>query len=187
MVGEVGRLFLAVPLTDEMKAGLATHLLEATQNQPLPGRPVAPPSWHLTLRFLGGTDEVAFDRLVAALAQAEAGSPFSLAFGGLGAFPRAARATVLWLAIKEGVGRLEELATLAEQASQHAGFSPEDRPFHPHLTLSRIRPHQDVRPLIEKVPPFPGRLPVDRIVLYRSHLGRGGAKYEELEVFPLNE
>jgi 2'-5' RNA ligase len=137
------------------------------------------------MRFLGPTDEVAFDRLLASLAGAALGGPFSIAFGGLGAFPRPARATVLWQAIDAGADRLTELASRTEEAAQQAGFAPEDRPFHAHLTLSRIRPHQDVRLLIETAVPFAGSLPVDRLVVYRSHLGRGGARYEELESFPL--
>jgi 2'-5' RNA ligase len=80
---------------------------------------------------------------------------------------------------------LEQLAAHAEDAAQQAGLDPEDRPFHPHLTLSRIRPHQDVRPLIAETDPFPLTLPVDRLIVYRSHLGRGGARYEELESFDL--
>jgi len=183
-VANVGRLFLAVPLTDDVRAALAAHVMGL--NRPLPGKPVPPPNWHVTMQFFGSTDEVAFERLVAALTEAEWGGPFSISFGGLGAFPRPARATVLWLAIERGADRLERLAALGEEAAQQAGFGPEDRPFHPHLTLSRIRPHQDVRPLIEEVSPFAASLPVDRLVLYRSHLGRGGARYEELESFALS-
>ena len=33
--------------------------------------------------------------------------------------------------------------------------------------------------------PFGVAMSVDRVVLYQSHLGRDGARYEELEVFPL--
>jgi 2'-5' RNA ligase len=53
------------------------------------------------------------------------------------------------------------------------------------MTISRIRPHQDVTPLVASVAPFGVRMRVDRIVLYRSHLGRGGARYEEIGEFPL--
>jgi len=186
MVAHVGRLFLAVPLSDEVRSALAAHLMAVRKDQPLPGKPVPPPNWHVTLRFLGPTDDVAYDRLLASLAEADFDEPFSVTFGGLGAFPRAARATVLWLAIEGGSDRLERLASHAEHATQQAGFAPEDRPFHAHLTLSRIRPHQDVRSLIEEVAPFPMPLPVERLVLYRSHLGRGGARYGELESFALS-
>ena len=181
----LGRLFVAVPLTDDLRSGLSAHLMHATGDRPLPGKPVPPANWHVTLRFLGRTDEVAYQRVLGALAEADLGGPFPLSFGGLGAFPRAARATVLWLAVERGADRLEELAAVSEAAAQGAGFAAEDRPFHPHVTLSRVRPHQDLRPLIERMPAFPLVLPVDRLVVYRSHLGRGGAKYEELESVPL--
>ena len=184
-MANVGRLFLAVPLTDEVRAALAVHIMHRTGDLPLPGKPVPPPNWHVTMRFLGPTDEVAYDRLLAALAGATQGGPFLVTFGGLGAFPRPTRATVLWQAIDGGADRLGELALLSEEAAQQAGFAPEDRPFHAHLTISRIRPHQDVRPLIEAVAPFAGSLQVDRLVVYLSHLGPGGARYEELESFPL--
>jgi 2'-5' RNA ligase len=181
----MGRLFVAVPLTDEVRAALAVHVMGAMGDRPLPGKPVPPPNWHVTLRFLGPCDDLAYDRLLGSLAQGDMGGPFSIAFGGLGAFPRPVRATVLWLAIEGGSDRLERLAAGAEHAAQEAGFAPEDRPFHPHLTLSRIRPHQDVRPVIDLVNRFPMLLPVDRIVVYRSHLGRGGVRYEELESLEL--
>ena len=183
----VGRLFVAVPLTDEVRAALAAHITGAGSDRGLPGKPVPPPNWHVTMRFLGPTDRVAYERFLAALTEAERGEPFTISFGGLGAFPRPARATVLWLAVERGVDRLERLAALSEQAAQQAGFAPEERPFHAHLTLSRIRPHQDVRPLLERVSPFPMSLPVDRLVVFRSHLGRGGARYEELDSFELGE
>ena len=117
----------------------------------MPGKPVPPSNWHLTLRFLGKSDEVAYQRILAGVTGAELGDSFSVGFGGLGAFPRPARATVLWLAIERGSDRLAELATITEAVARDAGFLPEDRPFHPHVTLSRIRPHQDVRPLIKRV------------------------------------
>ncbi|MFH2072363.1 MAG: RNA 2',3'-cyclic phosphodiesterase, partial [Actinomycetota bacterium] len=60
-----------------------------------------------------------------------------------------------------------------------------DRPFRPPLTLSRIRPEEDVTSLLAAMPPLGVVMPVDRIVLYRSHLGRGGASYQEIEEFPL--
>ena len=66
-----------------------------------------------------------------------------------------------------------------------AGFPPEDRPYRSHLTLSRIRPDQDVTAVLDAVPPLGLAMPVDRVVLYRSHLGPGGPRYEEVEAFPL--
>ena len=54
-MANVGRLFLAVPLTDEVRAALAVHIMHRTGDLPLPGKPVPPPNWHVTMRFLGPT------------------------------------------------------------------------------------------------------------------------------------
>lgn len=185
MVEDIGRLFVAVPISDEVRYGLDAHLRETLDERPLPGKPVAPESWHLTLRFLGKTDQVTYERIQRELHEAALEAPFVAGFGSLGAFPRPARATVLWLEVTRGAAQLERLAATAEEAAQRTGFTPEERPFRAHLTLSRIRPHQDVRVLLERVPPFPLTMPVERVVICRSHLGRGGARYEEMESFDL--
>ncbi|HEX2092548.1 MAG TPA: RNA 2',3'-cyclic phosphodiesterase [Longimicrobiaceae bacterium] len=182
---DADRLFLAVALTEEARRGLEAHLREALGGHALPGRPVAAASWHLTLRFLGGTPGTVRARLVDELRTADLGSRFTLDFDRLGAFPRPARATVLWLGVAEGERELRALAAEVEEAVRRAGLPPEPRDFSPHLTLSRIRPAQDVRSLLERTPPFRERMPVDAVVLFRSHLGAGGARYEALEHFPL--
>lgn len=183
-MGAVGRLFVAVTPDQASRLAVFGLLEESLGGRALPGRPVPAGNWHFTLRFLGDTDEVAYERLLSELDRVGWPSPFRVRLGGLGAFPRAARATVLWLGVSEGEEPLLDLAATVEESAQAAGFPEEERPFHPHLTLSRIRPHQDVRPTIEAVPAAGVSFDVDRVVVYRSHLGRGGARYEALERFP---
>ncbi len=178
------RLFLAIPLTDEARHAIVHHL-KSHLAHPLPGRPVRPELWHLTLRFLGEVDEVAGDRILREVDGADRGPAFGLRWGSLGAFPRPRRANVLWLGVDQGEREAERLAVVVEEAVEAAGFPPEDRPFRCHLTLARIRPDQDVTGVLEAVPPLGLAMPVDRVVLYRSHLGPGGPRYEEVEAFPL--
>lgn len=185
MNAETGRLFLGVALSDDVRHALASFVEDHTDHRPLPGRPVDPENWHVTLRFLGRTEPVRRDLVLAAVDQDLAQTPFTLGFAGLGAFPRPVRATVLWLGIERGAEELEALGARCEAAAQAAGFSAEDRPFHPHVTLSRIRPWQDVTPSIEAFPRFPATQTVDAITLFRSILGRGGARYEVVDSVPL--
>ncbi|MEE8490887.1 MAG: 2'-5' RNA ligase family protein, partial [Acidimicrobiia bacterium] len=81
---------------------------------------------------------------------------------------------------------LSRLAAVVEEATVSAGFIPEERPIHPHLTLSRIRPPQDVRPLIDQVPVFPLIQSVTHVTVFESHLQRGPAVYAPLERFALH-
>lgn len=176
------RIFIAVDLDDDLRHGLAAHLGE----EDLPGKLPPPENWHITLRFIGKVDLVGLDRVTAALDQADLGESFRLGFAGLGAFPRPARATVLWLGTGAGTAELTALATAVEESVVSAGFGREERPFHPHLTLSRIRPQQDVRGLIERMPLLPLSQRVDRITLFESQLGGGPAVYEALEEVELS-
>jgi 2'-5' RNA ligase len=179
--GRVGRLFVAVPLPDEIRMALADRL----ETVVVPGKAVRPENWHITLRFLGATDQVAYERFLAELDGAGLGSEFAVGLGEMGAFPRPRGATVTWLAVNDGRERLEELADHAEEAAQTAGFAPEDRPFRAHLTLSRVRPPEDVSRLVEEFPALDLRWRCRSIVVYRSQPGRGGVRYEPLETFPL--
>lgn len=181
VAGIATRIFVAVPLPDELRLALAESLRPFV----MPGKVVSPQNWHITLRFLGWTDDVAFDRMLAALDESELGAPFEVMLGEMGAFPRPRSATVIWLAVSRGASRLEELAAAAEEAAQSAGFASEDRPFRAHLTLSRVRPSEDVSAVVESYTGGDLGWRCESVVVYRSHLGRGGARYEPLETFPL--
>jgi 2'-5' RNA ligase len=120
---------------------------------------------------------------LAAIDQASLGAPFELVLGEMGAFPKPARATVLWLGVVQGFSRLSELNAVCEQAAQAAGLSPEDRPYAAHLTLSRIRPHQDVQSVIDAYQPIPLTWQATELVLYESTRRRTGAVYDPVASF----
>lgn len=162
-----------------MRHGLAAFLAEETMR--LPGRAAPPANWHLTIRFLGPTKAIQKDKVLEFLDDHLVVEPFTLGFASLGAFPKPARASVLWLGVERGARELAVLAEIAEASAQAAGFEPEERPFHPHLTLSRMRPPIDVRGLIEQVPSFPLTMVVDRVTLYRSVMGQGPVRYETVD------
>jgi 2'-5' RNA ligase len=178
---DAARIFVAVPLPDEVRMALADLIGDVD----LPGTVVPPANWHITLRFIGRTDDVAYDRLLASLDETDLGDVFDIEVGEMGSFPRPNRATVLWIGVDRGQTRLAEVAAEVKEAVEAAGFDPEDRPFRAHLTLSRIRPPVDVTGLIGSFPEVRLKWRCRSIVVYRSHLGRGGARYEPLETFPL--
>jgi len=179
-----GRLFVGIPFPAELREALQQHL-RATFGERMPGRAVVPANWHLTLRFLGDTDAARLHALTDALRQIDAGPRFDLSLAGLGAFPRPARATVLWIGVDDGAAELKSLAAKIEAAAVRAGFEAERKPYSPHLTLSRLNPPADLRRAIDAAPSFGGRMTVDGFVLFRSHLGGGPPRYEHVEHFPL--
>jgi 2'-5' RNA ligase len=177
------RLFLAVALDESTRHLLAAHV--KANGGGLPGRVVRAENWHLTLRFLGWATEPQRDGVMRALDEAALPGPFVVRFGRLGAFPKLRRSTVLWLGVDGGGAELGALAAAGDDAAQAVGYEPEDRPYHPHLTLSRIRPPEDLTELVEEFPPFTVKMPVTAITLYESQLRKGGAAYEALDTIEL--
>jgi 2'-5' RNA ligase len=175
----VERLFIAVPLTEEARGRIAAGL------PPLPGRLVPPQNWHFTLRFLGNTDAPSRDALVATLRATQLGKRFSIRFDGLGAFPRAKRARIIWLGVTDGAQQLISLAEAAESAARRSSFPPEERPFKPHLTLARVEPPRAVSDILSSQPPLAVTMPVTEVSLVRSSLGAGPARYDIVEKFSL--
>jgi RNA 2',3'-cyclic 3'-phosphodiesterase len=103
--------------------------------------------WHLTLRFLGPV--AAAEPLGAALREALAReAPGTTALGGAGAFPSIAKASVVWIGVREGVDTLARLAAVVDRVVVGCGFVAESRPFRPHLTVGRLRSPGPVRGLV---------------------------------------
>jgi RNA 2',3'-cyclic 3'-phosphodiesterase len=171
----VGRVFVAAPVPPDVRFALAERIAE----MPIPGRVGPPENWHVTLRFLDVIDRVTYERFLSELEKLRQEYSFPVALDGFGAFPKPRKATVFWAGIGRGAPEVSLLNELAEEAALAAGLIPEERPFHPHLTLSRIRPPADVRDLVDEELDLGWRC--DRVVVYRSHLGRGPARYEALD------
>ncbi len=185
MVESVGRIFLAVDLTEEARQILSHRVMRMAGGQDLPGRLAPPRNWHLTLCFLGDISRQRWEILLHLLTESPLGSAFRCRFDNLGSFPRAARATVLWVGVSQGAESLKALASRVAETVERAGLRAPERPFYPHLTLSRLRPPRDVRSLVASAPPAGVEMPVGEMTVFRSHLGGGPPRYEALERFPL--
>ncbi len=184
-----GPLFLAVEPDDETKSLLAQMLAVAFDDEwPLPGRLSPPDNWHITVRFLGSVDELTVDRLMAGLDEARTTEPGwpdgppSITLNGIGAFPRAERATVLWVGVESE--SLIGLAGAVEELVTAIGVEPEERPYRPHLTLSRVRPPLDLADLVA-VDWGRLRFTADRLTLFESKHGPDGVRYQPIEWFEL--
>ena len=184
------RLFIAVPLPDEVRARVGELMGQVAGGQ-IEERAYGQPRWvrveglHLTLRFLGATPDGRIEELGKAIERAASDVPaFDAALAGAGAFPSQSRPRVLWLGIVEGADRLGLLAAGVAEQLTPMGWPPDDRPFQAHLTLARTDgvPGADAAAerLIQAAQAVRLTWQVDRLVLYKSVLGRGPARYEVL-------
>ncbi|MCU0223470.1 MAG: RNA 2',3'-cyclic phosphodiesterase [Acidobacteria bacterium] len=176
------RLFFAVPAPPAVRDALGAWS-RAARRRADGWRWVDPALVHLTLRFLGETDGARLAEVAAAAGEATRGVPrHAVQVCGWGVFPASRRPRVLWAGL---AGDLEPLRGLAERLEREArllGFAPEERPFRPHLTLARAARDAAPRPpgTPDDAAPDFGAMPVEELVLYRSHLGPAGATYEPL-------
>jgi len=120
-------------------------------------------------------------------------APIRVEIQGLGVFPHIRRPRILWIGCTGGIPSLLNLVSQIEGALEPLGFSLEEKPYHPHLTLARIK-HDNSKVggvlthsgLLEQ-PWDLGTLRIDRITLFRSDLGPHGAEYTSLWTVPVNE
>ncbi len=179
------RTFIAAEPSAEVRRAAARVTAGLMAGWP-PGsvRWVPPENLHLTLRFLGGTEESRVGPLIAALEEVTAGTPgCELSLGSLGAFPDEQRPQVLWIGLRgSGATSLHSLQRRIEKRVGELGWDRQRRPFSPHLTLGRVRAGTDPAPgegwTRAAVPELAFR--VDEIVLMSSDLHPGGARYSVL-------
>lgn len=175
------RMFLAVELDDETRHRLAAQVDALVAGSYLPGRPVPIPNWHVTLRFLGATSELQRDVVLGGLSERLEGEPFPIWFGGLGTFPKARRASVLWIDVADPTGGLARVAEVCEDVARLAGFPDDERPYRPHLTISRLRPTANIESFVEGRELSTVRMTVDAVTLYRTRSGVDGVVYEVID------
>jgi len=143
---------------------------------------------HLTLRFVGEVERPVAEDLAAALSHLHAVAP-TVSLAGVGGFGARGRADTLWAGVAPAEP-LRHLHAKVEQACARAGLPPDRRAYHPHLTVARLPRSLGAAAAVEGwrarhagLTSAPFALP--HLVLYRSHLGRGGAAYEPVARWPL--
>lgn len=144
-------------------------------------RAVAPDALHVTLAFLGSRPEEEIEPIAVAVAGAVAAlAPARLAALTAKPVPRR-RPRLFALDLEDDEhGRAASVQAAIAAALEHPGFyEPERRAFWPHITIARVaRGERHPAPLT--VPPPADPFTASEVTLYRSHLGRGPARYEAL-------
>lgn len=143
---------------------------------------VTPVNYHVTLAFLGWTGLEAIGRVRDALRAAVAGeNRTTFRTSRLGAFPSLDHASVLWAGIEDGAA-LTGLARSVGEAMAGLGFERDARPYHPHVTLARLRSPRAIReivlPMAEQM--F-GDTRIDAVTLFESETKSSGSVHRELE------
>ena len=182
MTAESWRVFCAIELPETVRELALKHIARLKE-----AVPDANASWsrnsnlHLTLKFLGETLLPSVADFSTAVSRAVTGNQrFSIRLERTGVFPKPAQPRVLWIGINDFAGKLTELHARLENESAAVGFEKEHRPFHPHLTLARLRQPNSARSLAAthlQLEFAPVEVVVSELLVIRSELSSAGSKY----------
>lgn len=188
------RAFAALDLGEPLRQGILRleHDLQARFARPSI-RWVHPDLLHLTLLFFGNLPAHLVPPLGSALETACRGiGPFTLSLSGTGTFPDLRTPRILWAGVTGDLDPLRALQQRIAQASAPFAAPVDDRPFHPHLTIGRIRDRLDApalsdfrNALAQTAPAALGSWTVDAAHLIRSELSPTGPKHTPLRRCPL--
>ena len=139
---------------------------------------------HITLKFLGSTDEKKIDEIESVMRKSTEGiQPFVVRLKGVGFFPNERKIRVIWIGIEDG-GKLVKIAKDMEEGLARIGFSREEKEFSPHLTIARVKSQkrkEELLRIIDKYRRFEfGEIEVSNIRLKKSELTPKGPIYTTL-------
>jgi 2'-5' RNA ligase len=187
------RLFIALPIPNEVKAEIETAQAQLRQTLPdSAARWATREQFHLTLRFLGSVEESRVGPLTEAVR--EAGRSFTaltLRAEGIGCFPDQRFPRVVWVGVTDSGQQLPLLQNNVQSAAQDfTAEEPEDR-FTGHVTLARIKKIR--RPEAEALRKAAaslaqrcfGEWTAKELHIMRSQLSPQGARYSILAAIKL--
>lgn len=183
------RLFIASPLNREIENRLGVIIDELRQKG---GRVkwVDPKHIHLTMRFLGETEEARVEKITREIDRIAADfSSANTSINQLGGFPNLKRPRVIWVGLDESAEPLAKMARQLELGMRQLRYEKE-KPFRAHLTLGRVRDPNaldDLAIYLEKYRFEPIPVVFDRVVLFKSTLTPNGPIYERLHEAKLGE
>lgn len=184
------RTFIAVEIDDAVRdraVALQTTLAKTGAEV----KWVEPESMHVTLLFLGEVDDRELHSVCRAVTNVAAQvPPFTLAFGGVGAFPTPRRPKVVWAGITDGADQLRVLYGKLEERMLDLGcYRTEERGYTPHLTLGRVKGATDGELLAPELTKHlswsGGRVAASQVTVFSSRLERDGPEYTVLGRGPL--
>jgi 2'-5' RNA ligase len=174
------RSFVAVPLPGAVQTEIADAARALARKLPSVSWSKKPENLHVTMKFLGPVAIDRLEKLAADLGGALAACPrFEISLRGWGAFPSPRHARVVFADVEDSEA-LSAVAEIVETVADRFGFEREKRRFTGHVTVGRSKEKGgvDAAAALERDADREfGRVTVEEVHVYESHLGREGSTY----------
>ena len=133
---------------------------------------------HITLKFLGNTEESKLAEIKKIIDESVQGcEPFFITSNMISTFGSDKFARVIWVNVDKNGQKVIDIFARLEEALVNAGFKRDERPFTPHITIARSKEGIDLRKPLRDMK-FEYKSRVDRVHLYFSKLYESGPVYE---------
>lgn len=166
------RLFIGVPvtLTPSLVAAVKRTKISA-QRRDMEIKWVPDTNYHITLNFLGDTETDMISKVNDVIQKVTSEMPaVKTSLHGMGAYPDDRHMRTLWIGVRKPRAFSELQSQLTEEL-ETLGFRSDEREFHPHLTIGRLRKMRSGRDLISPyVRTEFGDVEISTIILYESRL-----------------
>jgi 2'-5' RNA ligase len=181
------RCFIAIEIPEAIKKAIVSST-DSLKKSGADVKWVSPENIHITLQFLGETEEAQIPLIKEVLGKILLPySPFYIRIAGIGCFPDIRRPRVIWVGTEESQHVINLHGDIAK-GLERLGYQEEERNFTPHLTIGRVKSNRNTKELGRKMDEikaasFSG-FEVQNITLMKSELKPSGPIYYSLAEIP---
>jgi 2'-5' RNA ligase len=184
------RSFIAIETPLEVKADIA-KVQEGLRTTNADVRWESSEKFHITLKFLGNVDEPRLNSLADRLQEAfGAFASFNMTYQGVSCFPNQHHPRVIWIDAENEDGTLSRIQETIEEVAEEMAFQREERQFHPHITIGRVKGSRNLKALVSELgnASFNAHAAIIKdVLLMKSDLKPSGSVYTVMRRFLLRE
>jgi 2'-5' RNA ligase len=177
------RSFISIPITNEIGEAISA-VQQRIKSFGANVQWESPEKFHLTLKFLGDAEPLRVLSVSDKLKHSFSSQPpFTITFSAAGAFPTIHQPRIVWVGA-EPSEQLQAIVRTVEQSASVFGFELEERPFHAHITIGRVKSNRNIHGLTEALKNImfePIILECSEIRIVKSELHPAGSVYSTLD------
>ena len=145
-------------------------------------------NFHITAKFLGDTAIDVPETLKTRIGSQSLPAQFSALIDTVGCFPRISNPRIIWIGFSTVPDEMHEIGRICEEVSYACGFDREEKKFHPHFTIGRVKGTRgliDLQNALQTIRFDPFTVHFNAVSMMKSVLQPTGSLYTELYKIPL--
>ncbi|MDP8254025.1 MAG: RNA 2',3'-cyclic phosphodiesterase [Candidatus Kaelpia aquatica] len=185
------RTFIAIEIDDKTRT-IISNIQNSFKKSKADIRLIAPDNIHITLIFIGNIEATKVDEIRKELQNLISSTKvFKILPKDIGCFPNTKNPKILWIGIKDGAEKLIELNKKIKLLLDGCKITTDDRDFHPHITIGRVKSSNNIDALKATLLNFSEQsfqqIAVERISLIKSNLTPAGPQYKTITRWELSK